>query len=237
MFIKKKPRLTKAFSRFKKRLGAPAVLERYFQDEQQLLEQQVTIGYFRQHVARSSHLLEHIEVLEKEFQGRTLLELYHAILIVLIRREYNMQTVFSEFDKLWQNYAQELARLLNLRWLTSAADTFIDHHPDTTVKALMLNVSVLINTVKIYESERLASDHTSENTLTGKLPLFDGLDTFFVNHDDSLFNLRCRIGELCRQIPQGIILEAVFDRLNDHDSAFFRLKHRHHQTRTRWWHT
>lgn len=237
MFLKRKPKLTKSISRFRKRLGSAAVLERYFHDEQQLLDQKVYIGYFRQHIGRKTSLLEHIGNLEKEFQGRQLLELYHAILIVLIRREYNIPTVFAEFDKLWQHYAAELAQLLNLRWLTSAADTFIDHHPDTAVKALMLNVTVLINTVKIYESERLASDQTGENTLPEKLPLFDGLETFKVNHDDSLYNLRCRIGELCHGIPQGIILESVFERLNETNSAFFRLKQRHRQDRTRWWNT
>lgn len=237
MFLNRQSRLTKSLSRFKKRLGAAAVLERYFRDEQQLLEQQVYCGYFRQHVGRNTHLLEHIEVLEKEFEGRKLLELYHAILIVLIRREYNVPTVFNEFDKLWHNYGTELARLLNLRWLTSAADTFIDHHPDITVKALMLNVAMLINTVKIYESEQLAAEVSCTNTLSKKLPLFDGLETFTVNHDDSLYNLRLRLDRLCQQIPLGIIVEAVFDRLNENDSAFYRLRQRHRQDRTRWWQT
>ena len=235
MFLKRKSRLTKSFSRFRKRLGAAAVLERYFQDEQQLLERQVQVGYFRQHIGRNTHLLEHIEDLEKEFQGRQIIELYHAILIVLIRREYNIPMVFSEFDNLWQSYGVELARLLNLRWLTSAADTFIDHHPDPAVKAMMLNVSILINTVKIYESENLASGNKCTNTLTKKLPLFDGLDTFLVNHDDSLLNLRNRLTMLSGLYPHGVILETVFNRLNFTQTAYARLKEQHKQKRTQWW--
>lgn len=42
-----------------------------------------------------------------------------------------------------------LCQHLNLRWLISACDTFIDHDSDPTLRALMLQGVLLVNTVKL----------------------------------------------------------------------------------------
>ncbi len=226
-----------AWSRRKRRLGAPLILTQYFQDEPLLLEKKATIDYFQTLSPKKIPLLDHLQSLEHEFEGQPLLYLYHAVLIVLIRRDYKTQEIFQEFDRLWQKYPQELATQLNLRWLASAADTFIDCHPDATVKALMLNVIVLLNTIKIYETEHASKPMIHSNELTSKQPLFDGLETFFLNRDDSLLNMRRRMDQISQSTPHGLILNTVFDRLHSHDNAYSRLKEKHTQKRTQWWKT
>src|SRR5205085_10868877 len=56
---------------------------------------------------------------------------------------------------LWAEEFEFLTAHLNSRWLISACDTFADHGSDTQKAAAMLLV-VLINTVKLAETERLA---------------------------------------------------------------------------------
>ncbi|WP_198912819.1 hypothetical protein, partial [Streptococcus agalactiae] len=81
-----------------------------------------------------------------------------------------------------------LCQHLSTRWLISACDTFIDYSSDDYLKALLMNAVVLINTIKLQESERFLTDtqnaqvdeHRKQSLQTERLALFDGVAGFAV---------------------------------------------------------
>lgn len=188
---------------------------------------------------------QHLDNLRGEFVGQSELVWHHAKLIVLLRRGVSTSEVFTEFERLWDAEADYLCRNLNLRWLVSATDTFSDHSSDPAVKAQATLVSILVNTIKIYETERVLakdppSDLDEEKIAEVKLrliPLFSGLSCFTIGTDDTLRNMRWRLDPLMEERPVGLILKTVFDRLQIEDTAYARLKARHHRDRTGWWST
>lgn len=191
----------------------------------------------------SKSLDEHLASLRREFAGQPEILWYHAKLIVLIRREYQTKATFAKFSELWAQECDFLCANLNVRWLVSAADTFADHASDGETRALAALVAVLVNTVKIYETERtLASSeqpHISpariDEVQRNFMPLFSGLSCFTVGTDDTLRNMRWRLDPLMAKEPVGRILRTVFDRLQIEDTAYARLKRLHKRERTGWW--
>lgn len=186
---------------------------------------------------------EHLANLRTEFAGKPEILWHHARLIVLLRRGVDTERVFAQFLELWNEEADYLCNELNLRWLVSATDTFADHSDDPAVKAQATLVSVLVNTIKIYETERVLAAQKPADLDDGKLadvqqrliPLFSGLSCFTVGTDDTLRNMRWRLDPLMDGTPVGVILKTVFDRLQVEDTAYARLKARHHRGRTGWW--
>ncbi|MCF1470964.1 hypothetical protein FS763_03350 [Agrobacterium vitis] len=184
----------------------------------------------------------HLENLRREFAGQPELLWHHARLIVLLRREFQVEQTFAQLQALWEVEADFLCENLNLRWLVSAADSFVDHHPDAAERARAMLVSLLVNTVKIYETERVlatapapADAQKLERLQSELIPLFSGLSCFTIGTDDTLRNMRWRLDGLMAQGPVGLMLKTVFDRLQVEDTAFSRLKAQHHRGRTGWW--
>src|SRR5579871_259500 len=103
----------------------------------------------------SADLHEHFEFLRPDFAGAPLLCFAHAQLVVCIRRKIDLDQNVPAFLKLWAEEFEFLAAHLNSRWLISACDTFADYGSDAQKAGAMLLV-VLINTVKLAETERLA---------------------------------------------------------------------------------
>jgi hypothetical protein len=186
---------------------------------------------------------EHLANLRFEFVGQSELLWYHAKLIVLLRRGVQTKEIFAQFSDLWDQEGAFLCEHLNLRWLVSATDTFADHATDGEIKALAALVSVLVNTVKIYETERILAESKPpaisparvEDVHLGLIPVFSGLSCFTVGTDDTLRNMRWRLDPLMTKQPVGRILKTVFDRLQVEDTAYSRLKALHHRDRTGWW--
>ncbi|WP_027488332.1 hypothetical protein [Allorhizobium undicola] len=185
----------------------------------------------------------HLANLRREFSAQPELVFYHAKLIVLLRREFEVKETFAQFRALWEAEAEFLVRHLNLRWLVSAADSFADHDPDPAVRASATLVSVLVNTVKIYETERVLADpppapispSSIDQVQQELVPLFSGLSCFTIGTDDTWRNTRWRMDGLMERPPVGLILKTVFDRLQEEDTAFHRLKLLHQRERTGWW--
>ncbi|MFT4192588.1 MAG: hypothetical protein QM617_13815 [Comamonas sp.] len=186
----------------------------------------------------------HLDQLRKEFHGKPELTYHHARLIVLIRREAEVHANYQRFRQLWDQYADFLLQQLSLRWLVSACDTFIDHDDDPVVQSLMMAAVLLVNTVKLQETERilerphpsqidpqvLASLHTSQL-------IFDGLSPFAVGDDDTLRNMRWRLERLCRSHPLGAIPLAIFERLQqpDNSNVYSRFRRLPMKQKTEWW--
>ena len=235
-----------SFNRHRKRMGAGRLfLVAESGAEIRLLKKQIVEGsdpIYNQGASRD--LKDHFGNLRQEFAGESELLYYHAQLIVLIRREYKTRRTFNTFAQLWQKETDYLLENLNLRWLVSAADTFIDHAEDDATRALGLCTSLLFNTVKLYESEHMFSDYSGLNAMDNerklqlrerRTDLFDGTAAFVIGTDDTLRNLRWRLDRLEKATPASRILLEVFRRMQERDTVFRRFRNMHNNPRTVWW--
>jgi len=188
-------------------------------------------------------LQDHLNNLRKEFHGATELEFYHAKLNVLLRRRFETKKTLRKFTALWDAEHDFLIQHLNTRWLISAADSFIDHHPDPLARAYAFTAVTLVNTCKVYESERYACKAQTtppdpkqiEALQSGRTPFFDGTSAFVIGTDDTLRNMYWRLDNLQEHIPTSLIVKELFRRVNIHETAFKRMKDRHTRKNTVWW--
>ena len=132
-------------------------------------------------------LLRHLKNLESEFNEEPELLYYHAKLNVLLRREVRVIDTFERFKTLWGKERKFLLKHLNTRWLIAAADSFVDHDDDPTARSQAFCAISLVNTCKIYETERFATnnhintyDDQKLKILQRNVALFDGTSAFAV---------------------------------------------------------
>lgn len=187
-------------------------------------------------------ITQHYSTLRQEFSGKAELSFYHAMLIVMIRREVNTKDTYTKFEKLWKEHGDWLLKNLNIRWLVSACDTFSDHSLDMTERSLALATTLLANTVKAYETENVISRNTVEydSTLVAKvqneaIPLIEGMSCFTIGTDDTLRNMVWRMKEIAPRYIAGRILIEVFQRLNTLPTAFGRIRKAHTRSKTQFW--
>ncbi len=246
MAIRKKTRLERllSFNQHRKRKGADKEFQKIIAVNIAELKSNIIEGEEVNYTYGSSKdISQHIADLRDEFIGKSELLYYHAQLIVYIRREYKVKENYSAFETLWAEEQDFLLANLNTRWIVSAADTFIDYADSSLVKALAMNVVTLVNTIKINETERyLQNQQTAQDDIeklvtlkTVRVPLFDGISAFAVGTDDSLRNMRWRLEEVAKLHPLGGMLLEVFDRVQNYDSVYKRLKERHTRKKTSWW--
>ena len=194
---------------------------------------------------RGSHdnLDQHFEDLRSEFSGQSALLLEHARLNVLLRRQVSPQKTYARLVELYKLEAPFLLQNLNIRWMVSACDSVVDWDRDPTARATALSVSLLVNTIKMIESERYLSNQGSPSLNSDRVtrvkeelvPLFEGLSVFTVGTDDTLRNMRWRMeAEENPHFSSAILIE-VFNRLQQNDTVYERFKSRHHRNRTSWW--
>ncbi len=186
---------------------------------------------------------QHIADLRREFVGQAELCYHHACLIVLIRRGVETKKNVSEFQHLWETERDFLLNNLSTRWLIAAADTFIDHSDCELLQAILMNAVVIINTIKLQESERYLhkaedlpiNDERLKSLQTERLALFDGVSGFAVGTDDTLRNMRWRLDKLCSKHPLGALVIEVFERLQRGGNVYARFKAMHTREKTAWW--
>ncbi|WP_160232319.1 hypothetical protein [Acinetobacter indicus] len=234
-----------SFSRHQRRFGADKVYAQFNDVDLDKLKTTRIEGTELTYTHGSAKdLNEHIEQLQQEFVGQPQLNHYHASLIVLIRREVDSQNNYAKFKALWLAERDFLLRSLNIRWLISACDTFIDFDEDACLKATLMNAVVLINTLKLQETERFLCDQSiTENPehqqylQHQRYALFDGTSAFAVGTDDTLRNMRWRLEKVCEIHPLGQIVIEIFDRLqrDENNNVYSRFKQRHTREKTRWW--
>ena len=246
MPVRKKSRLERllSFNQHRKRFGAGKVTKSLSDPNLEQLKHQIIdddeVVYTH---GAEKNIGQHLKNLRAEFAGTRELLHYHASLIVMIRREYEVAANVVRFEQLWAQEQDYLLEHLNMRWLVSAADTFADHARDPLTRALMLNVALLFNTVKMQETERFlqqtenitdAPDRHQQLT-SGRVDLMDGTSAFAVGTDDTLRNMRWRIDEIAQLHPLGGLLTEVFQRLQTEDSVYRRFRERHTRPKTAWW--
>jgi len=235
-----------SLNRWRRRWGANAVYSNQDNVDFALLKNE-RIHDGEPELMRGSHhdVMRQIQSLEKEFLGLPKLHHYHASLIVLIRREADLEKNLQLFFRLWQQEKDWLLANLSLRWLVSAADTFADHDPDPSSAAIAFSTSVLINAVKAYESEKYFLDQSAMNPDYLKdrvahvqnhlVPLFGGLSCYTIGSDDTLRNMVWRAKSLGKNSIGEQIFICVLNRLTNFDTPFKNLKNHHSREKTRWW--
>jgi len=192
----------------------------------------------------SDDISEHFLSIRKEFIGHSELCLTHAKLIILLKRGYKTSKYFEVFKNLWEDHHKFLIQKLNTRWLISACDTFSDFSDNNSDIYLSIASSLFINTIKLYESERILNnshsnidDQLIQNRLDKeeRIPLPDGMSVFKFGTDDTLRNLSWRLKKIPKNQILGKILCELFSRANHFDSVFLRTKKRHKRKKTSWW--
>jgi hypothetical protein len=203
----------------------------------------ISSGRALQTRGHSKDLLQHVEDLRHEFSGQSELIWHHAQLIVLLRRGYKIEDTFKNFNRLWETEKLWLCENLDIRWLISACDTFADHSHDEKERALAFSVSLMLNTLKLYETERYLTNSTEIPYDSVKIsylqnflvPIFEGMSCFTIGTDDTLRNLVWRMKDVSRGTVAGEILLEVFSRLHQCNSVFARFKAQHRRKNTEWW--
>jgi len=191
-------------------------------------------------------LNEHLENLRKEFAGQSELVHYHASLIVMIRREVELEETLKLFFALWEAESDFLLKAMDSRWLVSAADTFADFHENSNERLYALMASTVSCTVKLYETERhYAGGFIKEEQLEGinlqqeRVALWDGMSGFAVGTDDTLRNMMWRHERVKSHCGEAYIMQQLFmelfKRMHCEQTIYGRLQNLHTRKRTAWW--
>ena len=107
-----------------------------------------------------------------------------------------------------------------------------------------MNAVLLINTLKLQETERFLCDQSltvnqehQQLLQQQRYALFDGTSAFAVGTDDTLRNMRWRLEQVCKAHELGQIVIEIFDRLQleQNENVYSRFKQRHTREKTRWW--
>jgi hypothetical protein len=191
---------------------------------------------------KGRQLDEKLQMLTEEFNGRTRIEFLHAVLIVLIRRQIGLQAAREVFFDLWESEVDFLCKHLALRWLVSACDTICDHPRNTAEATTAIAASLLINTVKFYETERRTlesldvSQPRFEALHTKRADLFDGVTTFRVGRGNAIRNLVKRLEKTSKADATLVsrIFFAAVERLFQGDTVFLRFRRLHTSDATKW---
>ena len=247
MARKKKHKIARllSFNQHKKRFGAKALTDNMLGIDIDALKGQIITGNGKTYThGAEKDVKQHVADLRKEFVGAPELIFYHAQLIVFIRREFKTAEMYDKFDTLWREESDFLLKNMSIRWLVSASDTFADMSRDPTEKALALAVALLVNTIKLSETERFLqeTDNASDNEArkqileSERVALFEGMSCFAVGTDDTLRNMRWRMEEVCKyDSPLSKILVEIFNRIQNSENVYRRFKNRHRRERTAWW--
>lgn len=188
-------------------------------------------------IGRRKDLRTHLDELSREFAGEPQLHLYHAVLIVHIRRNVLREQAASQFSAIWRANSDHLLEGLSSRWLVSACDTIMDCSSEPYEQAIACAASMLMNTIKLYETERFCTSRGAidYDRVRMPVPLFDGMTTFAAGRGDMIWNLRQRSRSICRQdsVAAKIFLE-LLKRADRLDTIYRRLLDVHVDDGTRW---
>jgi hypothetical protein len=188
-------------------------------------------------IKRQKKLADHLSNILVEFHGKTLLEFLVVVLIVHIRRHIDAYQCFNKLEIVIVNHQEKIVKGLSSRWLVSIADTFIDYSEKYSVVSDCRACTILVNTVKLYETERLITGDQSIEAFTTPdrpRPLFDGLTSFQVGRGDMVFNLMKRIYPHQPRQWSEYLLQELLRRMVKEATVFQRFAEMHYRTKTDW---
>lgn len=177
---------------------------------------------------REKDLNKHFHKLQPEFAGSPRLAHLLACVIVTLRRRADCARARTLFLRILEHHGADVAKTLNLRWLTSVCDTVMDVSVDPLDRSLALTGSLLANTVKLYETElsvfhpRIAWPPRVRFRNSGEL--FDGLIAFWTEKGDMIKNLQAR-AEACLSSEARVapFVREVFHRCLTRNTVFTRM--------------
>ena len=166
----------------------------------------------------------------QEFEGEPEICALNGLLIANLRRRSAPPEAAPLFLRLWREEGGFLLDHLNLRWLVSSLTTFGDHGETEVQRRVGQTLSVLLNTMKLYESERRYSRYdpdtpfTLRNRSTAPLPL--EMDAFSLTDGGLDVNM---LGRIWQDAEGDAVIAPLAHRLMDaliHDpgTVFRRLK-------------
>lgn len=187
--------------------------------------------------SRKADFSKHLEMLEQEFSGQSALLFVHAALNAHIRREIDLAANIARFWQMWNQEADFLLKNSNARWLISSCDTIMCHASCDLERAAAIAGSLFMNTIKLYETERLATGAVESDyaKVGGRNQLFDGLTAFNIGAGDMIAALVTRVR---KPFPAGTIapriLQELLTRALTQPTVFSRFAKVHMVDSTRW---
>ncbi|MCH2164627.1 MAG: glycosyltransferase family 2 protein [Marinovum sp.] len=168
--------------------------------------------------------------LRTELAGRSELAVLHGLLVAHLRKSAQPPHTAALFQRLWAEQSDHLLEELNPRWQVSAITTFGDHGMTTTQRRVGATLSVLFNTMKLYETERRYSGFRADRPFsldthgTGPLPL--QMDGFSIKSGGLDINM---LGRLWKDAEDDEVIQplahALLDQLiHDPRTIFRRLR-------------
>lgn len=187
--------------------------------------------------SRKADFAEHLEMLEQEFSGQSALLFVHAAINAHIRREIDLAENLARFWQMWNQEADFLLKNSTARWLISSCDTIMCHASCDVERAAAIAGSLFMNTIKLYETERLAtgSADAAYANVGGRNLLFDGMTAFSIGSGDMIGSLVTRIRKpfpADKIAPR--ILQELLSRALTQPTVFSRFAKVHVVDSTRW---
>jgi len=192
----------------------------------------------------SNNLEDHLIALRKVFVGQSELCYTHAKIIVMLRREFEVDKHFKLLEDLWNQESAFLLRHLDFHWLLSASARFAENSKNQVASSLGIATTCLQISVRLAESERFLTnsqcakdDEIKQSRLDNneRIPLFEDIPVFKFGTDDTVRFLRWQIDKAAKYHVAGEILLEVFKRLQKIDTIYMRAKDRHKRSKTGWW--
>lgn len=169
---------------------------------------------------------DQLDMVLREFVGQSEIKFAHAALIVALRRGIEVTHNFSRFMSLWEEHSDFLTETLDSRWLVSACDTLAQFSQDIAQAQLAAMGSLFVNTLKLYETERIAAacDAADPARIASGTPLFDGMTAFMIGGGDMVANLIGRLdATIASDLPAGVIVRELINRALDNETVFSRM--------------
>ncbi|MWD27565.1 glycosyltransferase family 2 protein [Aquicoccus sp. SCR17] len=164
------------------------------------------------------------KALRREFQDAPEICYLNGMLIANLRRREAPAHCAPLFRRLWSEEARFLIDHLDPRWLVSSITTFGDHGGTEVQRRVGSSLSVLFNTMKLYESERLYSGRGADTpfTLRGRAqsPLPLEMDRFALENGGLDVNMLGRLwleaaeDAVIRPLAHHLLTELIHDPYN-----------------------
>jgi len=152
-----------------------------------------------------------------------------------------------------------------LRWLVSTCDTIIDHDKNSLEVAYATSVTLLVNTIKLYETEEVVVLQHKNILYPDESPkhinLFDGIFSYSIGGGDMILNMMNRIiphskdNRTFYKVLKNIIMKLfnrslfspkkknishyilleVLNRIHINNTVYRRMSNIHKNNKTRWW--
>ncbi|SIS90734.1 sulfotransferase family 2 domain-containing protein [Paracoccus saliphilus] len=194
-----------------------------------LLDDIIPGGKGRTWPNRKRNILEHFRNLEPEFRGCSRLSHLLACTIVVLRREPANATAQNLFHRLVGEHGAQLAGDLNLRWLASVCDTFLEMGRTGEDRAVAMTGSMTVALVKLGETERRlyypSIPWPPKIRFRRGGEMFDGVISFWPERGDMIDNLlrRCD-GILESDSPAAPFTAEIIARISNRNSSIARFR-------------